>query len=205
MNPELIRETIDQVLADPAYDLDDSRFSYEIVVRWIIEALRYLLKPLSWLLDSLSGLPEGLRWVLIITLFLSLILLISHIILSVIRALRTEELHLALEQQTSLTPDDYEQRAAKAFEQQDYLFAIRSLFRAALLRLENREERRFRPGTTNREHAARLAGSPSAESFTKMVQLLDRTWYGLAPCTIAEYLEFSNSYETFRQRIVTPG
>ena len=69
-------------------------------------------------------------------------------------------------------PDEFEQQAALAETNRDYIGAVRLLFRAALRRLEIFEKKKFRPGITNREVGAPLsidARSPirSCDSSTR--------------------------------------
>jgi uncharacterized protein DUF4129 len=68
-----------------------------------------------------------------------------------------------------------------------------------LLRLETREKRRFRVGTTNREHLRRYRNSPIADPLRLLVDTLDLKWYGDAPCQPEDYATCREAHAQIRQ------
>lgn len=68
---------------------------------------------------------------------------------------------------------------------------IHHLFRAILLRLDEREHLRLDGSLTNRELLPHLAAAPElAEPFTALVARFDRLWYGQQTCSQDEYAAF---------------
>ena len=129
---------------------------------------------------ALPGLPALLRWSIVGGLFVVMVLLVVHIGITITRAMRgpvRNKLVTAAEAVTQLDPKHFESRAELAAQRGEWVDAMRFLFRASLLRLETREKRRFRVGTTNREHLRRYRGTPLFAPIQALVDLIDRKWY----------------------------
>src|SRR5262249_53252949 len=141
-----------------------------------LEIIRWILTPFRWLFDVLEGLPAVVTWFIVITCFVLTVLLIGHIIFSLVRAIRGP-----LRQQKTLLngtskeydPKELENQADLAFAREDYIGAIRWLFRATLRRLELFEKKKFRPGITNRELLRRYRASPFADALLCFVDTID--------------------------------
>jgi hypothetical protein len=71
----------------------------------------------------------------------------------------------------------------------EYRNALRYLFRATLLALQERELVELRPGLTNREYlrALRLGAGASHAALAGLIDLFDVTWYGHRPVTASDY------------------
>ena len=98
-------------------------------------------------------------------------------------------------------PKEIERLADDAENQRDYSQAARLLLLATLLRLEQTQKRRFRPGTTNREHLRRYRDTGIFEPLRFIVDLIDRTWYGDAVCMPEHVLQCRQSYAKICQTI----
>lgn len=177
-----IRRKAAEVVARPEFELE-SGASRESLNLWL-QIIRWVLKPLRWFFDALDGLPDPLRWVIVIGLTLLLAALCIHIIWSFIGAVRGGppiRLRRAGPERTA-SPEELEAAADARASEGDLIGAIRCLFRACLLRLERSEEKPFRRGVTNREILRRYRSSPLFEPLSRIVELIDTRWYGLDPC-----------------------
>ncbi len=156
--PDAIRRAAGEVVARPYYDLglgvgDNSE-------PFLIEILRWILKPFRWMFDSMEGLPEVVRWLVVILCVVLCAALISHIVYTLVMAIRGPVLRRRQEFASTVREvdaSDLERQAELSGGRGDYIGAVRLLFRAALRRIELSEQRKFRPGITNRELFAATA------------------------------------------------
>jgi hypothetical protein len=186
--PDAIRRAADEVVARPYYDLGttpplDSPPLWVEIVRWIV-------KPFQWLFESMEGLPEFLRWLIVIVSIVICVALISHIIYSLVMAIRGPAARRRLHLESAakeINPADLEHEAELVGTRGDYIGAIRLLFRAALRRIELAERKKFRPGFTNRELLRRYQSTPLFGSLAQFVETIELKWYGNSPCAEADY------------------
>jgi hypothetical protein len=188
--PETIRDTAQEVVSRPYYRLESSSSSNS--TPWILELLRWILKPFVWLFENTEGLPEFLRWVIVIAFAILCIALLAHILYTLIKAIGNPSLGgkhaLTSASGREIDPKEFERQAADASAGGDYIGAVRLLFRAALRRLELFEQKKFRPGITNRELVNRYRKTPLAESMQQFVSTIEMKWYGQMPCIEADYV-----------------
>ncbi len=187
--PEQIRQTSEEVLSRPDYELDTPmqvpNFS------WLGELILWLLQPLKWFIELTEGLPEVLRWILIILLVILLIALVAHILYSLISAIRGTPRRLrddAVSRHRAVDPATLESEAEAASSRGDYIGAIRLLFRASLLRIQKAEKKKFRPGFTNRDLLKRYRTTALVEPLREFVETIDAKWYGEEICVEEDYL-----------------
>jgi len=200
--PAAIREAAKNVVARRYYHLDSAEASDYTPL--ILKIFRWLLKPFELLFDSLEGLPEAVRWLIVLLCVVVCVALVAHIIYTLIAAIRAP-LYLRQHPQGSThkeyDPRDFEQQAELALSREDYIGAIRLLFRATLRRLELFEKKKFRPGITNRELLKRYRSSPLAESLLSFVNTIDLKWYGQMPCGQADFITCKNEHGRICQYI----
>jgi hypothetical protein len=193
--PAAIHEAARDVLARPYFDLNSAGPRDQTPL--LLEIIRWILTPFRWLFDMLDGLPVVVIWLIVIACIVLAALLIGHIIFSLVRAIqgpllqRKSPLNAATKE---YDPKEFEKQADLAVAREDYIAAIRWLFRATLRRLELFEKKKFRPGTTNRELLWRYRASPLAESLLSFVDTIDVKWYGQMPCGQAEYISCRNEH-----------
>ena len=186
--PETIREIARDVVARPEFVLDETPDAEPPT--WFVELMRWLLRPLERLFDNLHGLPELVRWSMVIFLGIALAAIVAHLVYSLVRALsgpRKADYQPFTSTARELDPIVLEGEADQAAVAGDYLNAIRLLFRATLRRIEVAEEKRLRPGITNRELLRRYRSSPVLDSLTRFVETIDWKWYGGQACEPADY------------------
>lgn len=190
-DPEAIRRTAREVIEQGDYQIspppDNSAF-------W--EWLLRLLKPLFELFEGLSEISPVLAWGLTIGLVVLLFALVGHIVYTFVQALSGPKRPSAFGQLTSkvLDPRQFENESKEAAGRQDYIGAVRLLFLAALVRLEQREKRRPRPGMTNRDYLRRYRGSNVFEPLRLFVEVIDAKWYGHGSCDAGDYQNCCQAY-----------
>lgn len=185
--PDVIRTTAESVLARPYFKLDRAAHDGEPLIFKIIE---WILTPFRWLFDSLEGLPDFLRWIIVVIAAIVCALLIMHIIYSLLNALGEPRSRKKLATGFSprdVPPEQLEHEAEGLAERGDLIGAVRVLFRAALRRLEVAEQRKFRPGFTNRELLRRYRSTAVFDSLQRFVETIDMKWYGEQPCLPEDY------------------
>jgi hypothetical protein len=187
---ETIRQTAEEVLGRPYYNLHPQADSGASLLDLIERVLRWILKPIEWLLEALGGLPLWLRWPIVLGLVVVLVLLIVHIVYTIMTSLRGPIRKAALDAlvpRQSRDPALFERQAREAVARGDFITAIRLLFHACLLRLEQAERKVFRAGTTNREHLRGHRDSPVFEPLKLFVETIETRWYGRGECGPADY------------------
>jgi hypothetical protein len=185
---EEIRRKAAEVVARPDYQLD-SGLSDESMSLWLT-LLSWIIRPIVWLFEAMEGMPIFLRILVIVLLVIVLLALSVHIVWTLIAALRpgaVRGLGSPVARQEAIDPRELEQQAERAASSGEHLDAIRLLFRAALLRIEQAEQRKLRIGMTNRELLRRYSASALGEPLQLFVETIDRKWYGKQVCEAAEY------------------
>jgi hypothetical protein len=187
--PDVIRTTADSVLARPYFKLD--RPTSDDSEPLIFRIIEWILTPFKWLFDSLEGLPDFLRWIIVVVAAIVCALLIMHIVYSLLNALgepRSRKKKLAVGAAAREAPPEQLEREAEGLaERGDLIGAVRVLFRAALRRLEVAEQKKFRPGFTNRELLRRYRSTAVFDSLQRFVETIDMKWYGEQPCLPEDY------------------
>jgi hypothetical protein len=187
--PATIRGAAREVISRPYYKLDSS--APEDATPLLLQLLRWIFKPFKWLFDQMEGLPDAIRWMAVIACVIVSIALVAHILYTLVKALANPVARRRIslsETSHELDPVEFEQQAALAETNRDYIGAVRLLFRAALRRLEIFENKKFRPGITNRELVRRYRSTPLANSLLQFVNTIDLKWYGQLPCELTDYI-----------------
>jgi len=201
-DPEVIRRTAEEVTQRPEYQLESAGASNEALTDLLLEILYRILTPLRWLFEMTAGLAEWLRWLIVLGLVLTLVLLITHIVYTIMTALRGPKRasgYTLEEERHHLDPAALELQADDALARLDYISAVRLLFRSILLRLEEHEGRKHRAGMTNREYLYRYRKSPISQSMKPFVETIDIKWYGLGVCSMADYEACRRAHSNIRQ------
>jgi hypothetical protein len=203
-DPEVIRETAREVLARPEFELDPLREEGTVWWDLVLDALRWVLQPFGKLFGWLSGISPVLAWVVIIALFLIALALIVHIVYTFKTVLgrKKQRTKLALSDgRRRHDPNELEQQARAAAAEGDWIFAIRSLFKAGLVRLADWEDRNLRPGVTNREHMRHYQNAPVLMPLRTFVDTIDTKWYGRGVCHQDDYQRCAEAHEQICQWI----
>jgi len=193
-----LRSLAADITARPDYDLATRRAEVNWLLDLLLEVLGRLIAPLRWIYERTEGLPEFFRWLIIAALLVIIFALIAHIIYSVVQAVRGDRGGSRPPEGATrrVGPDEWERRAAEAAAAGDYIAAVRHLFRATLVRLEQSEKKPLRPGTTNRELLRRYrTRSEVVDGLRRFVDVIDRKWYGDEVCTASDYAECAAAHD----------
>ena len=183
---EKIRHQAAEVVARPEFQLGLSRRQPPEL--WWVE---WILGPFRWLFDLLSGVPDVLRWPIVLLLLLLLVVLIWHIARTFWQALQAPQWKESdsTRREVRASPQELERLAEQLASRGDWIGAIRQLFLAGVLRLEHADNRKFRKASTNHEILKRYRKSAVFEPLEMLVGLIDSRWYGQVPCEEADYLK----------------
>ncbi|QDS97226.1 DUF4129 domain-containing protein [Adhaeretor mobilis] len=201
-DPERIRRTAAEILSGPEFQTEPDSRAGDTIVDIMLQLLEWVVAPFHWIFDAMEGLPESLRWLIVIGLFILLVFLIGHIIYSLTSALRpttrNSKFISALSSNRKRTAEEFEQLAQEAVAQHDYISSVRFLFRASLVHLHAVEGRVLSPGLTNRQYLRRYSQSRFVDSLRAFVETIDVSWYGNGVCREEEYLKCRDAYAEIR-------
>lgn len=202
---EAIRGKIREVLARPDFQINPVE-SADHSLSWWLWLLELVLTPIRWLFELTEGLPELLRWLIVIGLVALLVVLLAHIVYTLFSALRGTSSH----ENASFLPnvllsgqdaDELEHMADEAERRGEWIEAVRLLMRASLVRFEQSEKKRFRRGTTNREHLRRYRGTPTYPVLEVLVRVVEMKWYGQELCHRSDYAACREAYGRLTQLV----
>lgn len=134
-----------------------------------------------------------------LTILLAVLLAIA-IIFYLVRALRRNlvseqvlpDLKVEIE---ARTPTDALARAQQFANAGDYRSAVRQMYLATLLLLDQRGKLKYDPTLTNREYLREVSLDPdTSAALAPIVELFDRSWYGFQPVSQEEF-------EAYRRRV----
>jgi hypothetical protein len=197
---DAIRRKANEVVARAEYQLDEG-LSEESQTLWLM-LLRTLLRPFVWLSDVMGGLPAFMQVMVIILLVIVVLALMTHIIWSIVAAARGKRRGNQTAGAGTVResdPKELEAAAERAATKGNYLEGIRLLFRASLIRIERAQKRKLRVGITNRELIRRYRNSSLAEPLARLIDVIDRKWFGDEDCHAVDFESCLNDQLTIRQ------
>jgi len=201
--PETIRHTAVEILSGPEYKIEQDTRTGDTLVDLMLQILEWMIAPFRWLFDAMEGLPDALRWIVVIGLFILLLLLVGHIVYTLTSTLRPSvrksRFSSALTSRRSISADEFEQLSQEAIGRHDYIAAVRYLFKASLVHLQTLEGRVFSPGLTNWQYVRRYQKSRFVDSLSYFAHVIDASWYGNGVCREQEYLKCSEAYADIRR------
>lgn len=196
---DAIREKAAEVIARADYDLTsgvdpESQSLFLQIILWI-------LTPFIWLFQALAGIPDFLRWIIVVGLAVLLVGLIAHIVWTFAQAMKgtARPRSMKLTRKKLTTPEDMEQAAESAEAQGDFIGAVRCLFHACLLRIQRAEKKTLRKGITNREILRRYRKSPLFDPLRHFVEVIDTKWYGHEICQREDLIDCQQQHATVRE------
>ena len=202
-DPELIRQTVAEVLQRPEFHVEQQTRGGESLLELLAQVLYWIITPFRWLFDALEGIPEAFRWIIVIGLFVVVVLLVIHIIYSLVVAIKPAVRKTNFQTSYSnrpISPEELEQLSLQAYNQQDYIGAIRFLFKASIADLQSLERRNFRRGLTNRGYLRWYRKTPLAVPLETFVDIIDKCWYGNSICKEEDYFNCRDAYVEIRNR-----
>lgn len=194
-----------EIVARSDYQLDPPKQNSGWLLDLFAELLSWILIPFRWIFEATEGMPEFVRWLIVIALAVALLLLAAHIVYTLAKALggessKRKSLTKADLAERRIDPKRLESLADEAAAKLDYITAVRLLFRAGVLRIEAKEEKKNRPGATNRELLRRYQKQPTlAAALRLFVDTIDRKWYGDETCTDTDYAACRSAHDDVRR------
>jgi hypothetical protein len=168
---------------------------------WLQDILRRIADFFDRLVNNTA---QGIfDWRDVVTLFG--ILLVLDVLFDFIRDLRRnlapeEALAPLSEEPAARTPSAAFHHAQLFINQGDYRNAVRQLYLATLLLLDQRGKLRYDPTLTNREYLRQTSNDPrTAAALAPIVETFDRTWYGLEPISKSEFDAYRARVEALRE------
>lgn len=156
---------------------------------WLQDILRSVLDYFDRLAsNTMRGVFEWRDLVILIGIFLVLGVLI-YFIRNLRRNMVQEDALATLPKEHSArTPGEAFNHAQFFMTQGDYRNAVRQLYLATLLILDQRGKIKYDPTLTNREYLHQTANDPrTTAALAPIVETFDRTWYGFEPITPTEF------------------
>jgi hypothetical protein len=132
------------------------------------------------------------------------IVAVTGVLVYLVRNLRQQAVSLPLEQQADdpTTTRDALQRAEAQAANHDYRSAIRYLYLACLLLLDERRIIRYDSALTNREHVRQLREKPHLqEGLRQVVKVFEDVWYGYAPVDEQLYRQFTQQIDQLKHMV----
>lgn len=170
-----------------------------------------LIRVLRWLLDGFAGLADTLsflgvfRYPVAALLCVTLVVLIYRLIRTLAGTARRPGQPVDERRERgsrASQPEELEALADAAHRDGQLVEGIRWLLRASMLRIEQAEKRRPRPGTTNRELVRRYRATPLQAPLQTLVDTIDLHWYGDRPAAADDYERCASSYRALRQAVL---
>jgi hypothetical protein len=190
---EQLRSTLQEVLSRSDYQTGTPSEPSEGMLYLLATLMRWVLAPFRWIFEMTAGMPEFLRWVIVIGLSVVLVAVFVHMGWTLIQAMtggRRTQRSVALPSDmahTELSVAELEQAAEQAVGQGELIEAVRYLFRATLTSLSEREKRRFRRGMTNRQYLRHYRDTSLSTPLQVFVSTIELKWYGDEPCDNRDY------------------
>ena len=198
---EQLRNTVQDVLSGSDYQTGTPSEPSEGMLYLLVTLIRWLLTPFRWLLGITEGLPDFLRWFIVIVLVVLLVALLFHMAWSLYHAMtggRRSRRGVKLPSEmadTALSVSALEQAANRAVSRGNLIEAVRYLFRASITRLAEHEKKRFRRGMTNRQYLLHYRDTPLATPLQVIVRTIELKWYGDEPCQSQDYDDCHEAYQ----------
>jgi hypothetical protein len=193
-DPDAVRRKANEVISRPEFDLRPT--NAQEPVNLVLRVILWIIKPFVWFLEQLGDIGWPLKILIVTVLVLLLAALLAHLAYSFMRAIQgPRRKRERMVSETPPSPEALEAAARQRAKEGDFIGAIRALFKAALVRIEAKEEKPFRKGITNREILRRYRTSRLFEPMSRFVDLIDSRWYGDIPCDGMDFETCKSEYE----------
>lgn len=111
-----------------------------------------------------------------------------------------ETLPALLEEHEARTPAEAFDSAQRFINAGDYRSAVRQLYLATLLTLDQRGRIKYDPTLTNREYLHQASNDPrTTAALQPIVETFDRTWYGFEPISKQEFDDYRRRVDGVRE------
>jgi len=137
-----------------------------------------------------------------LTIYALVLLAITAVAIYVWRNLQVQSAKIDLSEpdEEPTTSQAAAEKAEQLTAEQDFRAAIRYLYLASLLSLDERGIIHYDPALTNREHLQQLSKQPLLyQRMQDVVDIFDRVWYGFWPADQRLYQTFRHQIDQLRQ------
>lgn len=142
-------------------------------------------------------LGQGVATIAGIFLIIVLVYIVRHLLQDVVGEARLPQRKAA---DDPLTAQDAHQQAQNAAGTGDYRTAVRYLYLACLLSLDERGLLRYDRSLTNREYLRTISHLPDlAKLLGEVVELFDRVWYGFQSISETTYRQYELRVQALQQ------
>jgi hypothetical protein len=198
VDPEQIKATVQEVLAKGPYRLDPENY-WALDLSWLFDLFRRLIELFA---VPLSHAPFPVAMAISAALVIALIVLVSHIVYSFYAALKVPPAHrLEMDKDRLPNPDALETQAERLAAERNFVDATRTLFRAALVRLEVKRGGRLMSALTNSEYLRTFRTPWVVESLRVFVDLINGKWYRDRTFDEGDYLRCRGAYDSLHARL----
>jgi hypothetical protein len=185
--PADARARLQQILTNPPFQ--SSQPSQPSWLRqfldWLGRLLERLLRPVGETAQNSSG---AITWTVALIGGLLLAAVIGYLLLGLRRTMVRDANLASDDPEANMTAKVAFDQASALARGGDYRTAVRYLYLAALLRLDERGLLRYDRALTNREYLEQVRDNPALqERLMPVVATFDRVWYGHVPLDAAAF------------------
>lgn len=194
--PDDARQQLESILSRPPFEQPESITRSE---SYVSKFLDWLIRLIDGVLEPVANVGPGpaniLGWVITTLALLLIVGVLIYLLLSLRRA-SGREAHLdddtLLEER--ITSAQAMQHASEQVQHGDRRTAVRYLYLASLLWLDERELLRYDRALTNREYLRQLTNPELRTHLAPVIETFDRVWYGYSTLNADEF-------DTYEQRV----
>jgi hypothetical protein len=197
------RTALTEILARPEFQYREQTTPGWL--QWLVDLWRRLLQWLDQFAPSSDGVEQPGGWLEQVgTLLLLLVLagLVAYALKGILADFAAESVLTAEVDRAEepLTAEAALRRAQQLSGGGDYRTAVRFLYLATLLHLEERGLLRYDRSLTNREVLSRVAHDPNLTAVLRdVVEVFDRVWYGYQPLDAPAYRRYAAAVEDLKR------
>lgn len=201
-SPEAIREAAARITSSEPYDLESaSRYLsvFSRVIQWLIDWIRLFF---DWLDSFLGDSPPWVTYAVIGVLSAVLIALLGKAVYAAYRSLQgVDQGPIEFEVAPRPDLDALVRRAGELASQGNYVDASRTLYRAALILLEERRGGRVLTGLTNSEYLRTFHTPWVVENLRVFADLINWKWYRDKSFDADDYAQCRSAFEAIHQHL----
>lgn len=195
--PDDAQARLERILNNPPFARSQSEPSQSSWLRdlleWLARLLESLFRPVS---DAAQAGSSLIGWAIAIIGGGLLAAVIGYLLLGLRRSVVREASIADDDPEANLTAKTALDQASVLARAGDYRAAVRYLYLAALLRLDERKLLRYDRALTNREYLEQVRDNePLRRQLAPVVETFDRVWYGHAPLDAAGFAAYREQVE----------
>ncbi len=198
--PEDVRATLEEVLETGPYYLDSASHIRWNPLWWASAIWDWINDRLAQLSGLLGGAPMWVTWMIVIALSVILLALIAHVLYSIFAMGRreAEAFEFTVTRETT-DPSLIAEEAQRLAAEGAHADAVRRLYMAALVMLENKRGGQLRPGLTNREYLRTFRLPWVLNNLRVFVDLLEGKWYRGADFEARDFDRCREAYDALSE------